>query len=313
MFTFYQHEDKRILTDVLTSCGAVRCVCWCPAPVQHFTVVHSFSLQPGTDPRTDPRAVDGNFKPRALLPVLRWSPSVCGSQQILYVKRRTSRRSTQLRSRRFIVQHVHFFHFPQTGFTFKKSPNLDFIKSFPGMCLVSSQESLLLLRVNHPDAIHESTESSAVILWEIQTEISSREELRKYSRKKKHDSLVVRSLPCRLCDSLPWGTGEMLDLGQLGSRAESQCCPQGWRWRQLHGEWHSTAYWLHLSMHTALLLCSLISSAIEGIEKNKSIWYDLCVFFCHGSYFDFPLYRFKIVLEPQKRSIKAGKINKLCL
>lgn len=95
----------RTSTDSLTSRGAVRWVWRSRTPVELLAVVHTLCLQA----RTDHRAVDGNFGARGLHPLLGGSLSVGSPQQILNVKRRASRRRSELRSRRFIVKHVDFF------------------------------------------------------------------------------------------------------------------------------------------------------------------------------------------------------------
>lgn len=72
------------------------------------------------------------------------------------------------------------------------------------------------------------------------------------------DCLGLRSSSRRPWDRLPRGSGEMLYLGQLESKPEQRRrASRGSRRAQLRGEWHSTAYWLHLSVHTLSLLRTL--------------------------------------------------------
>lgn len=51
---------------------------------------------------------------------------------------------------------------------------------------------------------------------------------------------------------------------------QRQCCPQGWRRGELHGEWHSTAYWLQLSMHTVFMILTVNATRFDfGLGMNK--------------------------------------------
>lgn len=164
-------------TQSLTSRGAARRVRRCPAPVQNFTVVQTWCLQS----RAGHRAVGDDPEARCLLPLPGESPSARRTQQILNVKRRTSRRRSQLlRSRRFIIKHVYFFcHSPgvvcfllffKKDLIKKKIPNLDVsMKSFPGMRLVVRPGvSSPLPRVNHPGAARVRAQTGS----EIQREVS---------------------------------------------------------------------------------------------------------------------------------------------
>lgn len=217
-------KQTQILTDWLTSRGAVRSARWRPAPVQHFSAVHALRSRPGTDHG----AVDA-YCNSLVLHLLFGSRSVRVPQQILNVERRSSRQRSQLRSRRFIVKHFDSVG-PLPGWSIlsflkKKSNTIpDIIESFQGVCLVSSQECLLL-RVNHPDAAGVRRELNCE---KVQTQISSWGD--DYSKRKKEKKKPSRLSRCSeplweaviVCLQGAW----MLYLGQLESRAETRCCPQ---------------------------------------------------------------------------------------
>lgn len=80
-----------------------------------------------------------------------------------------------------------------------KISDLDAVKSFPGMSLVSSQECLLS-RVNHPGAAHESKES-----YEIQRESPCWKGDELLQKDATVDCLVLQSVSC----SAVWSSGLM--------------------------------------------------------------------------------------------------------